>query len=395
MSSIRFRNWYWLIITAVAGCAAVRPPPPVPDAASLTWSELAAAPSPDDSAAREMAGNRSGSGAQILVLSSGGLNGAFPAGVLVGWSAAGTRPVFDVVTGVSVGALLAPYAFLGTEFDVELERQYASLTTEPIYRRRAYITLPWAESWADAEPLRQRIAMAITPELLTRIAVEHRRGRRLYVATTNIDTRRSVVWDLGEIAAGTNPDKLALFRTVLLASCSVPALLPPVPITVEIDGERYAELHTDGSVAASLFLPPHVLGSTSLAEDQQFAAAAVYVLIAGKLVPEAKPTPLRWWNVVDASLRGIMHAQMENELQRVFALTQATGSQFYLLGIPASSPIAENPIASDAAAAATLFEQGRRCGAANGPWQTMPPGAAPAEWPRPRTDVRFVTAPAE
>lgn len=138
-----------------------------------------------------------------------------------------------------------------------------------------------------------------------------------------------------------------------------------------------------------------MLSDASPAEGGQLSGASIYVLIAGKLAPEAKPTPRRWWNVVDASLRGILHAQMENDLQRVFALAQSTGSRFYLLGIAPASSIADNPIASDAAAATALFEQGRRCGAANGPWQTLPPGTTPAEWPRPRTDVRIVTTPNE
>src|SRR5262249_10067252 len=159
-------------------------------------------------------------------------------------------------TGVSTGALIAPFALLGSEFDDALERSYTTLRDNDIFKRRLLLTLPWAESLADSSPLQRRIEAEMTPQVLERLAAAHHQGRRLYVGTTDLDAKRLVIWDVGAIAAGDDPDKLALVRKVILASASVPGLLPPVPIDVEIDGRPFTELHVDGGVSANLFLRP-------------------------------------------------------------------------------------------------------------------------------------------
>jgi len=141
------------------------------------------------------------------------MNGAYIAGVLKGWTSSGTRPRFDVVTGISTGALIAPFAFLGPEYDAELERLYTSMRRENILRPRLF----WLDSVASSEPLEQRIAAGATPDILRRIAEAHRQGRRLYVGTTNLDAKRLVVWDLGGIAARNSEESRVLFQKVLLA----------------------------------------------------------------------------------------------------------------------------------------------------------------------------------
>src|SRR5262245_23529226 len=164
----------------------------------------------------------------VLALSGGGVYGAYSAGFLAGWTCTGTRPEFDVVTGISTGALIAPFAFLGPEYDAQAANLYTRVQAEDIFRIRAWVSIPFKDAVASSAPLRELIESQITPELMTRIAAEHRKGRRLYVGTTNLDTRRLVVWDLGAIACRPCPEGCHLFRDVLLASSAVPGMLPPV-----------------------------------------------------------------------------------------------------------------------------------------------------------------------
>ena len=165
-----------------------------------------------------------------------------------------------MVTGVSTGSLIAPFAFLGPDYDDLLERSYTGVRPGDLYRLRYPTSLLWSDSLADAEPLRRRVEAEITPDVIARVARAHASGRRLYIGTTNLDTKSLVVWDLGAIAAGDDPHKVSLFREVILASCAIPGLLPPVPITVGVNGRPRSELHVDGGVNTSLFLPPSVLG---------------------------------------------------------------------------------------------------------------------------------------
>jgi hypothetical protein len=189
--------------------------------------------------------------ASWLVLSGGGGDGAYGAGVLAGWTASGTRPEFAVVTGVSTGALIAPYAFLGSRYDEELKRAYTTITAADVFEFGGS-----AESLLSSWPLGDTIARRITPRLLLEVAAEHRRGRRLFVLTTNVDAQRPVLWNMGAIAAHGGPEALALFRKVLLASASIPGLFQPVMIDVVGQGQRFQEMHVDGGASAYLFVAP-------------------------------------------------------------------------------------------------------------------------------------------
>lgn len=388
------RCWLMLGIALCAGCAAGRqfPAPEIHRAARLI--DLAAV---GDSQQAPHSGQDPrgaavpGKPAHVLVLSSGGINGAYPAGLLKGWTEAGTRPQFDVVTGVSTGALIAPFAFLGPEHDGDLERIYTSKDAAQVYNRRSILAIPWSDALADSEPLRKRIRAEVTDKLLLKIAQQHRQGRRLFVGTTNLDTRQLVVWDMGAIAAGDDPNKLQLFRDVLLASSSVPGLLPPVPINIAINGENYTELHTDGGISSSLFLLPQMMGVSTMSSASRSGgdASTVYVIVAGKLIPDRVPIEGGVFEVSDASLRGLMQAQMESDLRRVYLLTRYTGARFGLAAIPQDSMAAENSLSGDLQTMRKLFEAGRHSGSAGGVWSDTPPGIAPNEWPTPRAGVSF------
>lgn len=161
-----------------------------------------------------------------LVLSGGGENGAFAAGLLAGWSQAGDRPAFGVVTGVSTGALIAPFAFVGPAADAALRANYTEITAADVFELGGNPTAALTDNW----PLKDRIDKSVTPDLLKAVAAEHAKGRRLLIATTQVDAERSTVWDMGAIAtlaagqdAGRYGDKaLKLFAK----SCSPPPQSP-------------------------------------------------------------------------------------------------------------------------------------------------------------------------
>ena len=228
MRSKHCLRWIVVTIVCVAGCATARqyPAPPLQSLEPLV--EIGTR-SPQANSVPNVLSGPAGWVAprNVLVLSGGGMDGAYTAGVLKGWTESGTRPPFDVVTGISTGALLAPYAFLGPQYDAESEQLYTSMHRDSIFRPRLLVL----DSIVSSEPLQQQIAARATPEILRRIAEVHRQGRRLYVGTTNLDTKRLVVWDMGAIAARDSAESKALFQKVLLASCSIPGLLPPVAIT--------------------------------------------------------------------------------------------------------------------------------------------------------------------
>jgi hypothetical protein len=326
------------------------------------------------------------------VLSGGGMNGAFTAGVLKGWTASGARPRFDVVTGISTGALIAPFAFLGPEYDAELERLYTSVRRENIIGPR----LLCLDSVASSKPLEQLIAAGATPEMLHGITLAHRQGRRLYVGTTNLDTKRLVVWDLGAIASRDSEESKALFQRVLLASCSVPALLPPVPIDVEIDGKRCTELHVDGGVIASVFLQPRMLGIGPNGELPPIAAPpTVYVVVAGKLGPEIVPTKWELLSISTESLGAVFQARTEGDLAQLFLLARYAKANFALTGVRQNLVSKGDCISFDPQVMRGLFDEGYRAAKNGTAWQSLPPGLEEQWEAMPRRGTRFASIPGQ
>jgi Patatin-like phospholipase len=196
-----------------------------------------------------------------LAISGGGSDGAYGAGVLTGWSESGTRPEFAVVTGVSIGALIAPFAFLGSRYDEELHKNFTTIGAADIFEDRST-----RDSLFDYWPLKRIIEQRVTAKLLSEIAAEHARGRRLLVVTTNLDSGRRVVWNMGAIAAH-GEQGLKLFRDILLASSSIPGFFSPVPIEVEANGKKFHELHGDGTLTAPFFVVPETMVNSKLGPE--------------------------------------------------------------------------------------------------------------------------------
>jgi predicted acylesterase/phospholipase RssA len=212
-----------------------------------------------------------------LILSTGGEEGAYGAGFLNGWSASGTRPDFTVITGVSTGALMATYVFAGPTFNDELRDNYTKISASDIFE---VATTP--ESLTDAWPLAQLVNKKVTPELLSAVASEHAKGRRLFVLTTNMDAGRPMVWNMGAIATHGGDAGLKLFRQVLLASAAIEGMFPPVYITAEANGHQFQEMHADGGATGPLFFGPYLAPNAG----QQIPATALYVIVNGKMSTE-------------------------------------------------------------------------------------------------------------
>src|SRR6185295_2536611 len=225
--------------------------------------------------------------ANFLAISGGGDNGAFGAGLLSGWTAAGDRPEFKVVTGVSTGALIAPLAFLGPDYDPELKRAYTTISKKDIYEERGFLAALFDDGLADSRPLLKLVSSYVAPEVLTRIAEEYGKGRLLLVGTTDLDARQPVIWNMTAIAASGDPGALDLFRKILVASASVPGLFPPVMLEVEVGGHQYQEMHVDGGAMAQVFLYPSyfVLGDMASEFDAQ-RQRNLYVIRNARLDPD-------------------------------------------------------------------------------------------------------------
>ncbi len=275
-------------------------------------------------------------GLDALMISGGGAGGAFSVGVLSGWSAEKSRPQFDVVTGVSTGALIAPFAFLGSAYDDTLVNLYTSGVAEDLVRSKRASGL-FGPSLLRADPLRRMIERFITPTVLQQVAAEHRKGRRLLVLTTNLDTQRAVVWNMGAIANSGRPGALALFQDILVASSSIPGVYPAVMIKAESRGRHFEEMHSDGGSASQVLMLPQALltSSTSLAKRQ---SVNFYVIVNNALMPEYATTPDKALSVIARAYSIFVKSQTQSALTALYNYSKLTGARFHLASIDAQVP---------------------------------------------------------
>jgi hypothetical protein len=309
--------------------------------------------------------------AKFLALSGGGSDGAFGAGLLAGWTAHGDRPEFDMVTGISTGAIIAPFAFLGSRYDGWLEQFYTAYGTDDLLQF-SFIAGIFGGGVADSAPLEKLIARFVTQAFLEEIAGEYRKGRRLLVGTTNFDAQRPVVWDLSAIAASGRPGSLDLFRKIMLASASVPLIFPPVRLNVMADGKRYQELHVDGSITAPVFfLPPQIkLGNV----DKKFNIAPsreLYVIRNGKVDPLYLTVQDDLFSLTDRTFLTLSKGQAAGELLRLCLAARRDHVIFRLAHIPAgfSAPSKE---LFDRNYMTRLFRAGAELGQKGTAWDENP-----------------------
>lgn len=311
--------------------------------------------------------------ANMLALSGGGEDGAFGAGLLIGWGERGDRPEFDLVTGISAGALLAPFALLGRDFDKQLADIFTNHSGAMIYETDVVGGLLGGSAITKTDPLKMLIDHYVDRRLMTRLAAERAKGRLLIIGTTNLDAQRPVYWDIGKIAQSGKKEALELMRLVLLASASIPGLFPPVRIPVTAGGKTYEELHVDGGTSNGIFFS---LSGVSLKEIDKAIGMKVkrrlYAVRNGKLGAEWKPVKAAALDIGQRSLSTIIRSQAIGDLARIHASTIAEGVEFNLAYIPDSFKGPEHK-PFDMAYTKPLFELGRKLGREGYPWAKKPP----------------------
>jgi predicted acylesterase/phospholipase RssA len=334
---------------------------------------------------------------QILLVGGGGLFASYSIGVLTGWSEAGTRPEFDIVTGSSAGALLATFAFLGSRYDDYMKVRMVGRNPREALRTLPIPTMLKAGAVYSTQPLTQGVYESITPEILREVACAHAAGRRLYIATTALDSRRMVLWDMGAIATRGDPEALELYRFVILASSAVPGALPPVLLPVEIDGVRYDEMHVDGAVSSTSVFTPNLVADLNRVRGLPGSWAPpgsnLYTIHNDRYFPEPGCTRALISSLTD-TFQALYSNKTRDEMARVYLDCLRTGLSYHVTGIRPSLPVAEVSPKLSAADQEKLYQAGREVGrgAPNGmDWRDQPPGLEPGEQVIPRTGSRFAT----
>jgi len=266
--------------------------------------------------------------ANFLAISGGGDDGAFGAGLLVGWSKSGTRPEFKMVSGISTGALIAPYAFLGSGYDGPLSRMYTTISARNIYEERGPIAALFEDAAADSTPLFGLIAERVDDEVIAAIAREYARGRMLLIGTTNLDARQPIVWNIGALASSGRPGAHDLIHKILLASASIPGLFPPVMIDVEVDGEPYQEMHVDGGAMAQLFLYPPAVARDFIDAGIERERRA-YIIRNGHISGDWDPVQRQAFEVVGRAISTMIFASGVNDVIRTYFIAQRDGVDFH------------------------------------------------------------------
>jgi predicted patatin/cPLA2 family phospholipase len=257
--------------------------------------------------------------ATYLALSGGGANGAFGAGFLKGWSESGTRPEMTIVAGISTGALIAPYAFLGSSYDDELERFYTSMATSDLVGKRALVRGLFSDALYDTRRLKEVLRWEIDEHMIHEIARQYDRGRRLLIGTTNLDAQRPVIWNIGAIAQIGTPEANQLIRDVILASVSIPGIFPPVRIKVKVGDQVYDEIHVDGGVSTQVFIYPSQIDLQRAARDIGVTGEqTIYVIRNGYLSAHWSEVDLGLGSILISSLNTIIRTQGLGDLYRIY-----------------------------------------------------------------------------
>jgi len=309
----------------------------------------------------------------FLALSGGGADGAFGAGVLRAWTESGDRPEFDAVSGISTGAITAPFAYLGSDYDDVLEEFYTTMSTDDVLVKTIFSGLTAGTALSSTAPLRAMIAEYLTPELLAEIAAEHAKGRLLLVGTTNLDARRPVIWNMGAIAASGHAGALELFRDVILASAAIPIAFPPVFIQVEAGGKLYDEMHVDGAATSQVTL---ISPQVPIYLTRQYLGHEIdrelYVIINKRIIPPYETVRPRIHAIGAASVVSMIAALGIGDLYKLFAITKRDNMGFHVAWIP-DSFLEESEEAFDPVYMRKLYDFGRNLAAAGNLWSAYPP----------------------
>ncbi len=310
--------------------------------------------------------------ANFLAVSGGGDNGAYGAGLLNGWTEAGTRPEFKMVTGVSTGALVAPFAFLGPDYDLALREVYTTMTPEKVFRMRGFTAALFDDAMADTGPLAQVIATYADQKMFDAIAREYGKGRLLLIGTTDLDAQRPVIWNIGALAASGHPQSLELFRKILRASAAIPGAFQPVMVDVEIDGRKYQEMHVDGGAIAQLFLYPPTIDITRSGIKRTRRA---YIIRNAPLEPNYAASERRTVSIAGRAIETMLAASGQNDVLRTYFVTQRDGVDYNLAYI-GSDFRATKTGEFDQSYMRALYDYGYQLAKAGREWHKLPPALA-------------------
>jgi predicted acylesterase/phospholipase RssA len=379
-----------LALLLVAGCTAIAPRNALPEAAAARsepagfhniryWGDEttldagASDPGNADAMAVSFTRNEARRQLNLLAISGGAEDGAFGAGLLAGWGDAGNRPSFDLVTGVSSGALIAPFVFLGRERDNQLREIFTLYGRKDIFTSNVSGLLQ-GSALLDDTPLAQLIEKYIDREFIREVARERSKGRVLLIGTTNLDAQRPVLWDMGRIAAGDSPEAVELFRKVLLASATLPGVFAPVRIKVRVGGQDYDELHVDGGVTRQVFIAPSIMRLVSSNQARKTVSGSrLYVIRNGRIDPQFKPVDPNLLSVTRRSLSTLIKNQSIGDLYRIYSMAQQSGVDFNLASIPADfDQQTDEPF--DQKYMSALFDRGYEMGRHGYPWNKNLPG---------------------
>jgi len=309
-----------------------------------------------------------------LTLSGGGSSGAFGAGILTGWTEAGTRPRFDIVTGISTGALIAPFAFLGSTYDKQLTEAFTTVSDKDIFKRIGIGSIISTAAFTSNEPLRKMLDKYITDEVIAQVAVEYGKGRRLLIGTSNLDADRPVIWNMGAIASSGRPDRAKLFKEVILASTSIPGVFPPIHFTVDADGKTYEEMHVDGGVTTEVFLMPAGLSLKTV--DRKLGMrtkSRLYVIRNGRTTPEYSVTKATLPAIAGKAIGSLIDTQAVGDLYRLYVIAKRDGIDYNVIDIPADFNV-ESKSPFDNNYMRALYARGLALGQGGVPWKKAPPG---------------------
>ncbi|MDD5194709.1 MAG: patatin-like phospholipase family protein [Candidatus Omnitrophica bacterium] len=316
-----------------------------------------------------------------LAISAGGPRGAYGAGFLKGWSKEGSRPVFKIITGVSSGAIIACYAFLGKDYDDQLEKFFTTVSTRDLMRQNNLFSILFGSSFMSPAPLVKNISVIVDEEFIAKIAEEHKKGRRLFVGTVNLDAQEFVVWDMGALACKGGPDSLQMFRKIIMASIAMPMMFPPVYFKVtSATGELYDEMHVDGGAMREVFyidrLTKNMEGEAKgFGIDPSKYRAQIYILSTSYMTPFRQQVKD---NLVDIGLRSLetlQAAAYSGDIYRLYTFAQRGGLDFNLAYIPADfKPYPKEFF--DKKEMQRLFQRGYDDALKGYKWHKTPPGYA-------------------
>jgi hypothetical protein len=267
-----------------------------------------------------------------LLIGGGVSNSAYGIGLLKGWVKEGSRPVFKIVTGYSSGSIIAIATFAGKDYEDRIAELFTSISSKDVLKKRNMFSVLFGDSVSSSAPLAKKINDIVDEDLMAKIAEEHRKGRRLYVGTTDFDAQGFVIWDMGALASKVGPDSVKLFRKIILASCSFPAMVPPVYFQVEADGRRYDEMHVDGGVVSGLFYIHHLM------EDMESTVGEfrtkVYVLNLCYMSPHSQQVEDNMVAMTSRLIETNGAAKMVGDTYRIYAYAKEKGWDYNLAYIP-------------------------------------------------------------